>query len=123
MDLLIAAHAVSLDVLLVTNNEAEFKRVPGLKLQNWTRAHSGLLKARRSTVKSRLGMFAANWTARSWRQCWSAPPENLGVIRLPENYVERQKWRPPPQGRGRGFESRRPRHFFNDLQEERGGSP
>ena len=35
MDLLIAAHARSLDVLLVTNNESEFKRVPGLRIENW----------------------------------------------------------------------------------------
>jgi tRNA(fMet)-specific endonuclease VapC len=35
MDLLIAAHALSLGVLLVTNNEREFSRVPGLKLENW----------------------------------------------------------------------------------------
>jgi tRNA(fMet)-specific endonuclease VapC len=35
MDLLIAAHARSLDVRLVTNNESEFKRVPGLRIENW----------------------------------------------------------------------------------------
>ncbi|MBN2246955.1 MAG: type II toxin-antitoxin system VapC family toxin [Candidatus Aminicenantes bacterium] len=34
-DLLIAAHALSLDWILVTNNEKEFKRVDGLKLENW----------------------------------------------------------------------------------------
>ena len=34
-DLLIAAHALSLDVRLVTSNEAEFKRVPGLVVENW----------------------------------------------------------------------------------------
>ncbi|MEO5734148.1 MAG: type II toxin-antitoxin system VapC family toxin [Rubrivivax sp.] len=34
-DSLIAAHAQSLDVTLVTNNTREFKRVPGLKLANW----------------------------------------------------------------------------------------
>jgi tRNA(fMet)-specific endonuclease VapC len=36
MDLLIAAHALALDVTLVTNNEREFKRVPGLRIENWT---------------------------------------------------------------------------------------
>jgi tRNA(fMet)-specific endonuclease VapC len=36
MDLLIAAHARSLGVTLVTNNEREFKRVPGLRIENWT---------------------------------------------------------------------------------------
>ncbi len=35
MDLLIAAHALSLNVRLVTNNVTEFKRVPGLKVENW----------------------------------------------------------------------------------------
>lgn len=35
MDLLIAAHALSLAVRLVTNNEREFKRVPGLQVENW----------------------------------------------------------------------------------------
>lgn len=35
MDLLIAAHALALDVVLVTNNQREFARVPGLRLDNW----------------------------------------------------------------------------------------
>jgi tRNA(fMet)-specific endonuclease VapC len=35
MDLLIAAHAVSLDVRLVTHNSREFGRVPGLKIEDW----------------------------------------------------------------------------------------
>ena len=35
MDLLIAAHALALGATLVTNNEREFKRVKGLKLENW----------------------------------------------------------------------------------------
>jgi tRNA(fMet)-specific endonuclease VapC len=34
-DLCIAAHAKSAGLAVVTNNEREFKRVPGLKLQNW----------------------------------------------------------------------------------------
>ena len=34
-DLLIAAHALSVDLTLVTNNEAEFKRVPSLRVENW----------------------------------------------------------------------------------------
>ena len=36
MDLLIAAHAVHLGALLVTENTEEFKRVPDLKIVNWT---------------------------------------------------------------------------------------
>ena len=35
-DLWIAAHAVAANLTLVTNNEKEFRRVRGLKLQNWT---------------------------------------------------------------------------------------
>jgi len=35
MDLMIAAHARSLDATLVTNNVKHFRRVPGLKLENW----------------------------------------------------------------------------------------
>ena len=35
MDLLIAAHALSLDIPLVTNNQKEFRRVPGLRTENW----------------------------------------------------------------------------------------
>jgi tRNA(fMet)-specific endonuclease VapC len=34
-DLWITAHALSLDLILVTNNEKEFKRVPHLKIENW----------------------------------------------------------------------------------------
>lgn len=34
-DLLIAAHTLSSDATLVTANEREFKRVPGLKVENW----------------------------------------------------------------------------------------
>jgi tRNA(fMet)-specific endonuclease VapC len=35
MDLMIASHARSLDVILVSNNLKEFQRVPGLKVENW----------------------------------------------------------------------------------------
>jgi tRNA(fMet)-specific endonuclease VapC len=35
MDTLIAAHAISQQALLVTNNTREFARVPGLRLDNW----------------------------------------------------------------------------------------
>jgi tRNA(fMet)-specific endonuclease VapC len=34
-DLWIAAHAKALGLTLVTNNEKEFRRVRGLKIQNW----------------------------------------------------------------------------------------
>lgn len=35
LDTLIAAHAVSLNLTLVTNNVREFERVPDLKVENW----------------------------------------------------------------------------------------
>lgn len=35
MDMLIAAHALSRGLVLVTNNEKEFKRVELLKVENW----------------------------------------------------------------------------------------
>ncbi len=35
LDMLIAAHAKSLNITLVSNNLKEFERVDGLKLENW----------------------------------------------------------------------------------------
>jgi tRNA(fMet)-specific endonuclease VapC len=35
LDMLIAAHALSIDGILITNNEKEFIRVPHLKIDNW----------------------------------------------------------------------------------------
>lgn len=35
LDMLIAAHALSLNLKLVTNNVREFSRVRGLKVENW----------------------------------------------------------------------------------------
>lgn len=37
-DLWIAAHAQAAGLTLVTNNEREFRRVPGLKVENWAAA-------------------------------------------------------------------------------------
>lgn len=36
-DMLIAAHARALDAVCVTDNVAEFKRVPALRVENWLR--------------------------------------------------------------------------------------
>jgi tRNA(fMet)-specific endonuclease VapC len=36
LDRLIAAHAMSLNVTLVTNNAAEFRNYSGLRVENWT---------------------------------------------------------------------------------------
>lgn len=35
-DRLLAAHALSIGAVVVTNNEADFEDVPGLKVENWT---------------------------------------------------------------------------------------
>lgn len=37
LDTLIAAHARSLELTLVTNNEREFERVTGLRIENWVK--------------------------------------------------------------------------------------
>jgi tRNA(fMet)-specific endonuclease VapC len=37
-DLLIAAQALTLGYVIVTDNEKEFSRVEGLRLQNWLRS-------------------------------------------------------------------------------------
>ena len=36
VDTMIAAHALSLGLTVVTDNEREFRRVPGLSVENWT---------------------------------------------------------------------------------------
>jgi tRNA(fMet)-specific endonuclease VapC len=35
MDMLIVAHALSLNLTLVTNNVREFSRIPALMVENW----------------------------------------------------------------------------------------
>ncbi|CAK8718600.1 Ribonuclease VapC [Candidatus Electrothrix laxa] len=35
LDMLIAAQALTEELILVTNNEREFKRIPGLRIENW----------------------------------------------------------------------------------------
>lgn len=37
LDKLIASHAVALGAVLVTNNEDDFTRYPGVAIENWTR--------------------------------------------------------------------------------------
>ena len=36
LDMLIAAHAISMKLILVTNNVREFNRIDGLLMENWT---------------------------------------------------------------------------------------
>ncbi len=37
LDMLIAAHALSIGCILITNNEKEFNRIPNLKIENWAK--------------------------------------------------------------------------------------
>jgi tRNA(fMet)-specific endonuclease VapC len=37
-DRLLAAHALSIGAIIITNNEQDFTDVPGLRVENWTRA-------------------------------------------------------------------------------------
>ncbi len=37
LDMLIAAHALSKDLTLITNNEKEFNRIKSLKVKNWVK--------------------------------------------------------------------------------------
>ena len=37
LDMMIGAHALSLDATLVTNSVKEFRRIEGLRVQDWTR--------------------------------------------------------------------------------------
>jgi tRNA(fMet)-specific endonuclease VapC len=36
MDMMIAAHAISIKAVLITNNQKHFSKVKGLKIDNWT---------------------------------------------------------------------------------------
>ena len=40
LDTLVAAHALSLGLTVVTNNTRHFRRVPGLKVENWVSSRS-----------------------------------------------------------------------------------
>jgi tRNA(fMet)-specific endonuclease VapC len=37
LDMLIAAHVISIGCILVTNNEKEFSRIPNLQIDNWVK--------------------------------------------------------------------------------------
>jgi hypothetical protein len=57
-DLLIAAHARALDLVLVTDNEREDRRVSGLAVENWVtpaarRTSSGSRRAPRRSARTR----------------------------------------------------------------------
>ena len=49
LDMLIAAHALSENLTLITNNEKEFKRVKSLKVKNWVGLPIPLIRDKRLT--------------------------------------------------------------------------
>ena len=51
MDRLIAAHAVSVGITLVTNNEADFQDYPGLVVENWVQPTSPPLPSKTPSTK------------------------------------------------------------------------
>ena len=44
LDKLITAHAISLGVVLVTNNKKDFARYPGLRFENWLESYASTSK-------------------------------------------------------------------------------
>ena len=44
LDKLIAAHAASLGVVLVTNNQKDFAKYPGLRFENWLESYASTSK-------------------------------------------------------------------------------
>jgi len=40
LDRFIGPHALSLELVIVTNNERDFADIPGLKIENWTKVRS-----------------------------------------------------------------------------------
>ena len=54
LDKLIAAHAVSLGVVLVTNNEKDFAKYPGLRIENWLESYAS------TSNKTDFGFFLNN---------------------------------------------------------------
>lgn len=68
-DLLIAAHALSAGLPLVTNNVTEFERVPGLKVENWfselTGTDAALCRGQNGFLLSWTRVFQGMQTANS----------------------------------------------------------
>ncbi len=52
-DLWIAAHARAEALTLITNNEREFKRVPGLKVRNWVKSRASQANGSRAAGAAR----------------------------------------------------------------------
>ena len=66
-DIWIAAHARATGLVLVTNNEREFRRVPGLEVENWLALEAGertaRYSARRRKARARAGAGAVQLSA------------------------------------------------------------
>jgi len=58
-DLLICSQALSLDLTLVTDNSAEFRRVPGLRIANWIERPPRVTKPIPPTVQEPKPRYAA----------------------------------------------------------------
>ena len=74
LDMLIAAHAKSEGLVMVTNNVREFERVPGLEIENWAEKAGKiyyLTDNQRSSVRVRP----------------PAPSKNLGTTRVPRFFA------------------------------------
>jgi hypothetical protein len=63
IDTLIAAHALSLNCTIVTNNDREFARVPALKIENWPqpRVTYGVRRWERAPVESATIRYELSW--------------------------------------------------------------
>jgi tRNA(fMet)-specific endonuclease VapC len=58
-DLWVAAHALAEDLTLVTNNEREFRRVPGLRVENWGSVGTAAVAVARVRPRARASRPAA----------------------------------------------------------------
>jgi len=68
-DLLIAAHALAAELLLVTANTRKFQRVPALRVENWSIEQKGQLRSVAPLRDSgRRKVFALTGTKRAGRK-------------------------------------------------------
>ena len=87
MDRLIAAHAVSVGITLVTNNEADFKDYRGLVAENWVSAPAtkATAKTQAKNPKRKFDpdcQLGRKWVARqaAAQARWAAPDGQSGLV-------------------------------------------
>ena len=61
LDMLIASHALSLELTVVTNNEREFRRVSGLRVENWDGPSSRSRRVLQTLHPKKRATTAALW--------------------------------------------------------------